>query len=62
MLKCSIADVISLPVSPYHGMLEMDILGRFNWQRERMFGVLRNKGHKINLFSGIAKLYLYGLG
>jgi hypothetical protein len=29
------ADVISLPVSPYHGMLGMDILGRFNWQREQ---------------------------
>jgi hypothetical protein len=34
-------DVISLPQSPYHGMLGMDILGRFNWERNQYFWRLK---------------------
>ena len=33
-------DVISLPDAPFHGILGMDILGRFRWKRDKYTWVL----------------------
>lgn len=30
-----LADIISLPDAPFHGLLGMDILGRFKWKKSK---------------------------